>query len=240
MDVRPRGVACSDGACHRRHRTEPGTAEEDSARSWFEYWRTAAPNLRFTTAERNWPAGVSGPFSQSVRGLLQQTDYSFRLCGSDQNDDGFGPTVCAQTRRFVTPAGDSAEGTYGELAAGGERPVGYIVDASSGPAGQSPEGEVRSIGLPTNFTGQVTCLSVSGARATIGALGQLRTDPPDGNPDGPGSVVITIEAPNSSGVNTANVPVQTRGSTPPSCAGASFANQQQFPIMLGFQVQDAP
>ena len=217
-----------------------GTTQESSARSWFEYWPTSTPSAKVQTAEKNWPAGVSGPVAQQVRRLRRQTQYSFRFCGSDITDEGYGPTACAQTRTFTTPNGDSADAVYGELRFGGERPTGYFVDASSGPQGQSPKGEVYSIGLDTNFRGQVTCLLVSGNRATVGALGQLKTDPPDGNPDGPGSVVITIEAPNAAGQNTAINPVQRRGSTAPSCAGASFANQQQFPIMQGFQVQDAP
>lgn len=226
-DLRPNGATLQ----------AKGTADNGRAYSYFEYWRTADPSTRTTTERRSWPANVSGPVSEKVRFLRQVTGYSFRACGGDVSDEGYGPATCAQTRTFTTPAGDSAEGVYGELAFGGERPTGYEFDASSGPAGQNPKGEVRSFGLDTNFSGNVTCLAVSGTRAAIGAVGRL-TNRSDGSSAGPATVLITIERPSSSGADTANVPTQRPGSTPPSCVGASFASQRQFPIMR-FVVQDA-
>lgn len=216
-----------------------GTADNGPAYSFFEYWQTSAPGARTTTERRSWPANVSGPVSERIRGLRHSTGYSFRACGGDFTPEGtYGPSTCAQTRTFTTPAGDSAEGAYGELANGGERPTGYVFDASSGPAGQSPKGEVSSVGLDVNFRGTVTCLAVSGTRAAIGAVGRL-SNRSDGSDAGPANVLVTVEAPSPSGTRTANVPQQRPGTTPPNCATASFANQRQFPIM-SFSVQNAP
>jgi hypothetical protein len=215
-----------------------GTSDNGPAYSYFELWPSADPSAKRRTTERTWPANVSGPISEVVRLLRHSTAYSFRACGGDVAGDGsFGPATCAQTRTFTTPTGDSAEGAYGDLAFGGERPTGYQLDASSGAAGQSPKGEVRSFGFDTNFNGTVTCLAVSGTRAAIGAVGRL-ANRSDGSDAGPATVLLTIEAPADLTRRTGNLPVQKPGSTPPNCATASFAEQRQFEIM-NLTVQDA-
>jgi hypothetical protein len=48
------------------------------------------------------------------------------------------------------------------------RPIGFSFDAHSGPSGENPSGSARWIDRAETFGGPVTCLNVTGNRATIG------------------------------------------------------------------------
>jgi hypothetical protein len=147
-----------------------------------------------TTDRPQLPAGASGPFSQQV---------TF-LCGGEQANPA--EPVCAQTRSFTTstPAGDVATGHLKLF----EGALAIIVDflATSGPSGENPSGHARH--------NVVTCLSVSGNRATVGSMDSTgeglliwaTEDPP-----GSGSGVITF--------GTDGVPTPVDCSTPVGGAG---------------------
>ncbi len=139
-----------------------GTANKGPATTRFEYW--ADRDLGDLTPDVSWPAGVSGPFSEKVTKLFVATQYSFRLCGYDNNRPSL---VCAQTRTFSTPpfAGDYVQGNfYVPQAASGRR-----FRARSGPAGENARGEVRfSSGGTFVVFSDVTCLKVSNNRAIVG------------------------------------------------------------------------
>jgi hypothetical protein len=74
-----------------------GTAKRGPVYTYFQYGRTTRYGSR--TPTRTWPAGVSGPFSETVRGLLPSTTYHYRMCG---NETGKYP-ICAQDVYFTTP-----------------------------------------------------------------------------------------------------------------------------------------
>jgi hypothetical protein len=157
------------------------------------------------------------------------------VCGWNEDEAA---TPCAQTQSFTTgkPVEDSATGSWftGTAADGS-------VDARSGPAGQNPHGDVWKIDrrIPTVFHGFVTCLVVHGNRAAVGAVGHESNDPVAGTQH-PATLLVTIEDNGASGSDTWHDVLQ-QGSTPPACAGASFANQMSLSYSLNeIVVNDAP
>jgi hypothetical protein len=212
-----------------------GTANNGPATAYFEYWVSDGSGSTQQTDPLHFAGGSSGPFSQKITGLAETTSYSFRLCGSD---DSGGPTVCAQTRTFQThpvPVEDSVTGDFdlGPVAQGS-------IDAHSGPSGEDPRGHVHYQGTYDNraeFDGDVTCVAVNGNQGAVGAVGQAipLTDPPDPQP---ATLLVTVVDSNGSGSDTI-FGVFEDGSTPPSCATASFASQ--FSLLGGeLIVTDAP
>jgi hypothetical protein len=198
-----------------------GTANNGPASSSFSYWLTNADRIRHGTPVRSWPAGASGPITERVSGLAAGSSYSFKVCGRDEG----GEDVCAQTRTFTTkpPVEDALMG-YAWVGCCSR----FTIDAHSGPDGENPRGQVIQTGsgpTPTSFTGSISCLAVDGNRAAAGAVGNWRTgsDPPR-----PGTLLLTIED-RVAQTDTAHT-IFTDGSTPPNCAGASFANQGEFII----------
>lgn len=201
-----------------------GTANNGPAHSSFTYWLTNADRIRHNTPVRDWPTGASGPISERVTGLAAGSSYSFKVCG---RDEGAESGVCAQTRTFNTkpPVEDALMGYFW-----GGCCSRLTVDAHSGPDGENPRGTMSQSGTGggptlTTFSGSITCLVVDGKRAAAGAVGNWRTgsDPPR-----PGTILLLVEdrvAQTDRGHTT-----HTDGSTPPNCAGASFANLGEFII----------
>jgi hypothetical protein len=70
------------------------STDQDSA--WFQWWPASTPSDTHDTTHRSVTA--TGPFSEAIGGLANQTEYRYRFCGSE----GGGDPVCAQTRRFTT------------------------------------------------------------------------------------------------------------------------------------------
>jgi hypothetical protein len=143
-----------------------GTTNNGPAETYFEYWPTNDPGSRATTQKRTWPGGISGPFSESVTGLDEGTNYTFRMCGNDQGQTA----LCAQQRAFETPAPDRVVGT------GTDGSTSVDVNATSGPSGEHPTGTVRMIGSvrdqTAGFVGTVDCLAASGSSAVIAFTGK--------------------------------------------------------------------
>lgn len=155
-----------------------GTADDGPAYSFFKYQRAFPTSEEVRTPELQWPAGASGPFSQVVTGLEEATTYLFSVCGGDEGE----PPACAQQRSFTTrgPDGrDSVKGFWRYALQGVTQPSGRV-DAESDPQGggvtgslshyrteSSPDGGFS----PVDFLGFVTCVSVDGQTATVGAVG---------------------------------------------------------------------
>ncbi len=212
-----------------------GTANNGPATAHFEYWVTAGPGPTQTTDPLHFAGGSRGSFSQKVTGLDETTEYSFRLCGSD---DSGGPTVCAQTRTFQThplPTEDSVTGNF-DLGAAAQG----TIDAHAGPSGENPQGHVHYQGNIDGwaaFDGDVTCLAVDGHQAAVGVVGQGTPLADPSNPR-PATVLATVVDGDGLGPDTIGR-VFAEGSTPPDCAAASFASQ--FGIGFGdLVVADAP
>jgi hypothetical protein len=221
-----------------------GTASNGPAYSSFEYWPTGASELARNSQTRSWPAGASGPFSETVERLAAATSYSFRVCGRDQQSQT--DFVCAQTRTFTTlpPVEDAAHGSYFHPGSTGLR-----IDATSGPSGEQPRGSVHysSGGGPSSpfvsFDGFVTCLAVNGDRAAIGAVGrEFRTGIPGGGTRD-ATVILTVVDGRVAALDTHGphrLGTAQPGSTPPDCATASFTSQQEVVRDEGdFIVDDA-
>jgi hypothetical protein len=142
------------------------TANNGPAESWFEYWPTSTPANRILTQPRSWAAGATGPTSDPVDSLQQGTQYSFRLCGRDQG----GPSLCAQTRTFVTQSPDTVSGNGTGVGATNE-PLQATLSASSGPSGENPTGTLEILALVNgnvqSFSGNVVCLNVGSAGVAI-------------------------------------------------------------------------
>jgi hypothetical protein len=148
-----------------------GTANAGAAYSYFQYWKSSTPGERRQTITRQWHAGASGPFGETVTALTPNTSYSFRACGNDAGK----AAVCAQERTFKTaPDRDSVEALF-DLACcyAKQTPRRIEVSAFSGPAGESPSGKVIENGV----SHPVTCLKVDQAggypRAAIGYAGGM-------------------------------------------------------------------
>ena len=206
-----------------------GTANEGPASSYFEYGPTSVAGFQLRTPHLRWPAGASGPFSDTTRflgPLYADTEYKFRVCGSDEEDLN-APTVCAQTRTFRTPPAtrDAVLGGWrfglSVGSAAGE------VDASAKPDGSDLTGRMRhQLHEPnTIFAGRVTCLRVSGSTGVVGAIGRRTTDgtepDPNGTPNASSLVTIADGGPGGSD----RVGVTTSSSTaPPNCAAGPPAS----------------
>jgi hypothetical protein len=197
-----------------------GTANNGPAHGGFEYWLTNADRIRKRTSQA-FPAGASGPISQRVTGLAAGSSYSFRACG---NDDNGGNTVCAQTRTFTTkpPVEDAVMGYFYSGCCST-----FDLDAHSGPNGENPRGYIHwhagsSSDPPPydDFNGFVTCLAANGHQAAVGAVGQWRRGSDAARA---GTILFTV-VDRLAQDDTIHI-VEADGSTPPSCATASFANQ---------------
>jgi hypothetical protein len=210
-----------------------GTANSGPARSYFEFWPTNGGAHRYTATLR-WPAGASGPFAQNVRALEADTEYSFRVCGSDEDQAS---DVCANTRTFTTgPLTNdwvSASWFLSSAFYGG-------VYARGGPNGENPTGGVDTasecgISPPCiMFEGSVSCLAVSGNRAVVGAVGEETTfDEPDPTPTPATRLVTVVDDGDGAGRISYT---GASGSTPPDCAAASLTNEFDG----GATVRDAP
>jgi hypothetical protein len=168
------------------------------------------------------PGGVTGPYSQPTSpvgpyGLVPDTEYSFRLCG---RDEGAQNAVCAQTRTFRTqkPTGDFLHGFFGSQIAG----VWHTgnVKAESDRAGGGATGHLE---FPGAFSGDVTCLSVHGHDAAVGAVGTTGTEP-----DTPASGLLEVRDDPTPDFATLNTDLVQWTVTPnggaPNCAAAAFEN----------------
>ena len=211
-----------------------GTADKGPATAWFEYWLTAS-SVHRQTDPVHVPAGASGAFWTNVSGLAANSGYSFRFCGRDDSASGGG--VCAQTLTFKTaaPVEDAAVGSW--------TPSPHFngaVNAHSGPAGQNPRGDVSMVDAPTVFNafkGTVSCLAVQGNRAAVGAIGRETLE--DGHTTRPATLLLTIVDGGAAAGDTLGRQ-QVTGSTPPSCAGASFDQQTSLGSTDELVVNDAP
>jgi hypothetical protein len=122
---------------------------------------------------------------------------------------------------------------------------GFDFNAASGPAGENPTGEVSPLTFGEragfrSFTGNVTCLAVSGNRAAIGAAG---IDHITGLP-AVALMTVVDGGPANSGLDTFNageglVLPPPEPQPTPDCPAASFSDQHA--VTNGdIVVQDAP
>jgi hypothetical protein len=216
-----------------------GTTNNGPADVYFEIWPAANPNQRGTTLPRDYPGGVTGPVSQpnspfGPYGLVPDTEYGFRLCG---RDEGAADAVCAQTRNFRTkkPSGDLLRGFFALQLTG----VGHTgnVQAESDRTGGSATGRLQLPGdFGNTFSGDVTCLSVHGHDAAVGALGTTV----DGN--AASGLLVVRDDPQPPSVSTSADQVRytvTPNGGAPDCASASFDGLHGAQITL-FTTYDTP
>lgn len=202
-----------------------GTANNGPATTSFTYWRTGTTQPHLETFTRTWPAGASGPFSETVSGLAADSSYSFQICGGDSNGSG-----CAQTRTFTTkpPVEDGVIGWFWAGCCGR-----FEVDAHSTAAGGNPRGQLQAYGgdgyNSASFVGSVTCLVVNGAQAAVGAVGRVTYQPGGTTANETYLVTIVDRRLERDTFNS----VVTNGTTSPDCAGASFANNGDIIIPGG-------
>jgi hypothetical protein len=180
-----------------------------------------------TTRTRQWPAGSSGPFSESVGGLYSAKTYDFRVCGAD---DANGATSCGQTRQFTTraPVNDTVTGHWGF-----SPHFNGSVDASSGPSGQDPQGTLTARRSSSAFEGYVTCVQVAGNKAVVGAVGH-----PAESPYYNQTALFTVVDGGPSGTDTIGVTIPAGTSAVPDCASAQFDGENDGDT--GLVVNDAP
>jgi len=141
-----------------------GTTNNGQAEVFFQFWPSAYPTRVHETSHATVPGGATGPISRHTGvGLALDTQYSFRLCGSDSGQQ----PVCANTRTFRMPKpdGDVVVGEVQQVY--GFRPM--DIYAHSDPDGGSPGGYLNITG---EFGGTVDSVQVIGNRAAVHAVGR--------------------------------------------------------------------
>jgi len=212
-----------------------GTADDGPANSYFEYWLTGSTQTHSFEPAGTWPAGASGPFSKVVTRLSANADYSFRVCGQDQDEQ---ESYCAQTRTFMTSPAveDSVRGGYSHTCCSH-----FDVDASSGPSGENAHGSMSLSETPAfstgrRFSGSVTCLIVHGRAAAVGAVGEWREFGTPNIDPYPGSLRVGIVDGHLGQDKIGQRPIGP--ASPPNCANETFqglfASDENF-----FVVNDA-
>jgi len=216
-----------------------GTTNNGPADVFFQIWPAAHPDQRGTNLPQRYPGGASGPVSQPVApwgpyGLVPDTEYGFRLCG---RDEGATDPVCAQTRTFRTkkPSGDLLRGFFAHQLTG----IGHTgyVQAESDRTGGGAAGELQLPGdLGNTFTGDVTCLSVHGHDAAVGAVGT--------RVDGSAASALLVVRDNADQAWTSTTADRIRytvtpGGGAPDCSSASFDGLYGALILI-FTTYDTP
>jgi hypothetical protein len=151
-------------------------AEDVTTTAWFEYWPTANPSNKQQTPDQD--VTSTGPLNADVGSLANQTEYQYRLCGTEDDSQ----VVCAQTRRFTT--GRATVQGYGYTDFVGdplgvrERFQGLDFDAVAGSSGLSGPAfvvyeldagsSILTFPLGSRTTPTVTCFDVEGNTAVIG------------------------------------------------------------------------
>jgi hypothetical protein len=165
---------------------------------------------------------------------VPDTEYSFRLCGRDQ---GAQNEICAQTRTFRTlkPSGDLLRGFFALQFTG----IGHTgnVQAQSNSTGGGATGRLQLPGeLGNTFDGLVTCLSVHGHDAAVGALGNTV----DGTPASGLLKVRDDPTPGfaNAGADEVQYTVTPNGGAP-NCAAATF-DDLGHPQAAIFTTYDTP
>jgi hypothetical protein len=216
-----------------------GTTNNGPADVRFELWTTAQAGQRGSTLPKTIPGGVTGPFSQpnspfGPYALVPDTEYSFRLCGRDQRAQD---EVCAQTRTFRTlkPSGDLLRGFFALQFTG----IGHTgnVQAESDRTGGGATGRLQLPGeFGNTFSGDVTCLSVHGHDAAVGALGKTV----DG---APASGLLKVRDDPTPGFANAGADQVQYTVTPnggaPNCAAAGFDDVYHVEAAI-FTTYDTP
>jgi hypothetical protein len=212
-----------------------GTANNGPASSFFEYWPTAKPEAKLATDPRHWPSGASGPFSETISAdsfqgpLYASTAYSFRVCGNDQGQS----PACAQTRTFSTPAPahDAVEGSWQDVLTSPHANTGTVKGTTLSYSFRKQDAY--------DYAGRVTCLTVSGAQAVVGSVGEITTDgsAPDPNLNPPNASLVATIVDGGPGVADRASVVLALGPSQPSCTAAPNPATQ---ATQSVNVYDAP
>ncbi len=153
--------------------------------SWYlEYGLTQARTERTPTRTIDFVVGQVEPVSEPVDGLKSATTYYVAVCAEDSENPG--DPFCSPVQTFTTDpdlAADSVTGSAYQCESSSPPQPPCLtrdtieVDARSGPAGEDPSGTITVIDGSgsrgaTGFTGELSCLYVSGNVAVVGALGR--------------------------------------------------------------------
>ena len=187
--------------------------------------------------------GGFASFGESIAGLTPSTTYYFEVCGRDAQ---LSSDVCGGVKSFTTAASTTENTVKGNWHLG---PVkeGFddngSVSAVSDAGGRNPSGILSWISeeqpAPTGaaFSGEVTCLVVSGNQATVGAFGTLTPNNGGGGSARPATFLLTVidngpnpQAPQFEQDVTGQV--EAFGTTPPDCSAGPGAGDQPLPASI--------
>jgi hypothetical protein len=172
-------------------------------------------------------------FGETVTGLAPGHTYYDRVCGRPSTL----PTdVCLSVDSFFTQPSSSQDYVIAGWEAGKETGA---VKAASTASGGDPDGSLydRSGGSGADFAdfdGHVTCLTVHGDHATIGAVGTIQPYPFDAPPS-PATELVTVTA-----QREWRTVARTAGTTPPDCSQGVFTGPSEAINGVDFAVHDAP
>jgi hypothetical protein len=146
-------------------------------------------------------------------------------------------SVCRQVRSLFTRATDAQDWVSGGFL--DESHLNFLrVDAAASRAGRRADGLLfDETDRQQLFEGRVTCLLVSGGRATIGAVGRYDAQTHDLEPPVPATELITV-VDDPAGDVVRRV-ARADGTAPPDCAAGTFTGPA-LPLQGFATVHDAP
>jgi hypothetical protein len=201
--------------------------------SWYiEYGPTEARTERTPTRTISFEANEIEPVSEPVDGLEPGTTYHFAVCAEDSENPG--DPFCSPDQTFTTHNGDSVAGRasydFDNTIA--------LISALSTESGQAPTGRVDftyfSLSQATSEGGPVTCVNVSGNRATVG----FKLDRPL-NPARRGGLLL-IEDNGTPGIGVDNVRTRPLPDEPTQCPPNTETYTENAIQSGDLYVHDAP
>jgi hypothetical protein len=225
-----------------------GGTDDESAYYHFEYARNKT-DLGAAAGKRTPERGPVAPhtpgnpramtFSERVTGLASGHEYWSRVCGRIA---GTTPSPCSTARNFFTVPTDAQDHVTGGGTDGSTWSI--SVGATSGPHGEEPDGILGLVptkGQAYDST-RATCVRVQGDVATVGTIGDWRSNYYFQDPPVPGHALLTvIRDPTATNGNVAYVNDVGAGANPPDCTrGGPTSPYSPHHLDPGFTLHDVP
>jgi hypothetical protein len=184
---------------------------------YIEYGTAGAQTQRTPTREIDFTTNTIYPVAEPISGLTPEAAYHYSVCAEDSENPG--DAFCSPDQTFVATDKDFVSGS-GCWVCG---LTDFNLDVRSGPSGESPDGSGHFGGPSTLISGRVSCLTVTGKRATLGITGE------GGAQDG----MLFVQDNGSPGSHRDYIGWRILPAPPPSCPPATDADFPHVPPQFG-------